>query len=171
MAPMMRSTRRDAFRRAITLLEVLVVVALSSLVMGVVVSFAIALQQSDRNVRSFFVRIERLSELAEALRTDIRRAADASLASEKKLAITLASGGEIQYELGESGCQRVVTTDDKTPATREFFAVGACESWTLEHGTPGRRPLVMVTMRYAETDKEAKSGPAPLLVYAALGAD
>jgi prepilin-type N-terminal cleavage/methylation domain-containing protein len=171
MAAMLLSPRRKPFRRAMTLIEILVAVALSSLVMGVVISFAVALQRSDRNVRSFAVRGERRSELADALRTDIRRATEASLPSEKILAIKLALGGELQYELGDGGCRRVAPARGDSPTQREFFAVGPAETWTLEQAAPGRRPLVMVTMQYAPKDKDSESRPAPLLVYAALGAD
>lgn len=153
-----------------TLIEVLVVVVLSSLVMGVVISFAVALQRSDRNVRAYAVRGERLSELGAALRSDLRQAADASQPQSKTLAIKLAGGHEITYELVVGGCSRVGGAADPFPE-REFFAIGAAESWTLEQGAPGRRPLIMVAMNFARTDKERESQPAPLLVYAALGAD
>jgi prepilin-type N-terminal cleavage/methylation domain-containing protein len=163
--------RRKLFRRAMTLLEVLVALVLSSVLMGVVVSFAVALQRSDRNVRSYALRAERRSELAEALRTDIRRAAEVALPSEKTLAMKLAGGGELQYELGDGGCQRVGAAAGESSPEREFFAVGPADSWTLERADSGRRPLVMLTMQYAQNDKDSESGPAPLLLYAALGAD
>jgi hypothetical protein len=154
-----------------TLVEVLVVVVLSSLVMGVVISFMVALQRSDRNMRSFPVRIERLSDLAEALRSDLRQAEAASLQSTMKLAINLGSGREINYELADRGCLRVVTAEGDSPQVREFFAVGSAEKWQLERNAGGRRPLAMVTMNFAERDNESESRPAPLVVYAALGAD
>jgi hypothetical protein len=162
--------RRDVLRSAMTLVEVLVVVVLSSLVMGVVISFTVALQRSDRNVRSFAVRIDRLSELASALRSDLRQAEDASLESTIKLAIKLGSGREIQYELADRGCLRVVAAEGNS-RVREFFAVGAAEKWLVERETGGRRPLVMITLQFAERDKSDESRPAPLVVCAALGAD
>jgi hypothetical protein len=153
-----------------TLIEVMVVVVLSSLVMGVMISFAVALQRSDRNVRGYAVRVERLSELGAALRSDLRQATDASLPETKTLAIKLAGGREIDYELADGGCRRVSDADQLWP-DREFFAIGAAESWTLERGATGRRPLIMVTMHFAKEDKDRESKPVPLLVYAALGAD
>jgi hypothetical protein len=153
-----------------TLVEVLVVVALSSLTMGVVVSLVIALQRTDRDVQTFAVRNERRSDLAEVLRADVRRAAEVARPSEKKLAIRLASGGEILYELADGGCRRIVAADGAPPRT-DFFAVGSAHAWKLGFGSPGRRPLIMLTMHYPEKDKKARSAGAPLLVYAALGAD
>jgi hypothetical protein len=163
--------QRDGLRSAMTLIEVLVVVVLSSLVMGVVISFTVALQRSDRNVKSFAVRIERLSELAAALRSDLRQAEDASLESAKKLAIKLGSGREIQYELADRGCLRMLSAEADSPAAREYFAVGSAERLQLERNAGGRGPLTMVTVHFVEKDKESESRSAPLLVYAALGAD
>jgi hypothetical protein len=153
-----------------TLIEVLVAVVLSSLVMGIVISFVVALQRSDRGARAFALRGERASELALALRSDLRQAAEASLSSAKTLAIKFAGGRAILYELADGGCQRVGGAPDQL-SEREFFAVGDAESWTLERDVTGRRPLIMVTMNFAKKDKERESQPAPLLVYAALGAD
>lgn len=153
-----------------TLIEVMVVVVLSSLVMGVMISFAVALQRSDRNVTAFTIRGERLNELGAALRSDLRQAAEASLPAPKTLAIKLAGGREIQYELVDGGCRRIGAAADPFPEW-EFFDIGAAESWTLERGATGRRPLIMATMHFAKEDKDRESQPAPLLVYAALGAD
>ena len=153
-----------------TLIEVMVVVVVSSLVMGVVISFAVALQRSDRNVRAYAVRGERLSELASALRSDLRQAADILRPTASTLQIKLAGGREIHYELIDGGCRRVGGSEQLWP-DREFFAVGNAESWTLERTALDRRPLIMVTMNSAKKDEENESQPAPLLVYAALGAD
>jgi prepilin-type N-terminal cleavage/methylation domain-containing protein len=165
------AAQHEKLRSAMTLIEVLVVVVLSSLVMSVVISFTVALQRSDRNMRSFAVRIERLGDLAEALRSDLRQAEETSLRSANQLAINLDGGGEIQYELADRGCLRVATTEGSFPPAREFFAVGAAEKWHLEREAGVRRPLAMVTLHFAERDKESESRPAPLVVYAALGAD
>jgi prepilin-type N-terminal cleavage/methylation domain-containing protein len=165
------AAQHEKLRSAMTLIEVLVVVVLSSLVMSVVISFTVALQRSDRNMRSFAVRIERLSELAEALRSDLRQAGETSLRSANQLAINLGGGREIQYELADRGCLRVATAEGSFPPAREFFAVGPAKKWQLEREAGGRRPLAMVTLHFAERDKESESRPPPLLVYAALGAD
>ena len=153
-----------------TLIEILVVVVLSSLVMGVIVTFAVALQRSDRNVRSLAVRGEQRSELAESLRSDIRRSAQVSLTSAKKLAMKLADGGEIQYELVDRGCRRIVNAGGDSPE-RGLFAVGDAESWELEQEEAGRRPLLIVTLHSTKADKKSKMDSPSLLVYAALGAD
>jgi hypothetical protein len=129
------------------------------------------MQRSDRNARAFAVRGERLCELAFSLRSDLRYAADASLPSPKNLAIKLAGGREIHYELVDGGCRRVSEAGDQLLPEREFFAIGAAETWTLDRAATGRRPLIMATMDFAKKDKDRESQPAPLLVYAALGAD
>jgi len=155
----------------VTLIEVSVVVALSSIVMGIVISLAIALQQSDRKLRWNGVHTERLTALAETLRTDIRAASDVSVSTEKTLVVASAGVGETRYELTAMGCRRIVAdVSAEAGSRRDFFAIDGAHSWIVERGTPGRRPLILVRMHYAK-DEDGSERAAPLLVYAALGAD
>ena len=138
--------------------------------MGIVISLAIALQQSDRKLRWNGIHAERLTALAETLRTDIRAASDVSVSTEKTLVVASAGVGETRYELTAKGCRRIADASAEAGSRRDFFAIEGAESWIVERGTPGRRPLILVRMHYAE-DEDGSGGPAPLLVYAALGAD
>jgi hypothetical protein len=159
-------------RAAMTLVEVAVVVAVSSIVMGVLVSLAIALFQRDRAIRSFAVESDRRSEMAELLRTDIRRATDVKLLSDNVLLVTLYNGTEVRYELAETNCKRTVSMPEGSKPRFDSFAVGKAVSWSLEPGPPGRRPLFIVTLNRATRTADASARPNPLLlVYAALSAD
>ena len=79
-----------AGRGGFTLIEILVVVTLSSIVMSVIVAVLVALIQKDRQVRLFGVHNERQGDLAEMIRTDIRAADDVSLAAQTVLLIEAA---------------------------------------------------------------------------------
>jgi hypothetical protein len=165
------SRRLCTSRSAMTLPEVMVGVALSSIVMGVLISLAIALKQRDRAIRSFAVESERRCELAELLRTDIRRAARVSLPDAMALVVTRPDGGETRYELTRAGCKRTVADSGGGKPRFDLFTVGSVTSWSLEPGPRGRRPLFAVTLNRASQKADKDSRRVPLLVYAALGAD
>jgi hypothetical protein len=50
-----------------------------------------------------------------------------------------------------------------------LFAVGEAARWQVERMASGRRPLVAVTLEQPADHGQTRA--APLLVYAALGAD
>jgi|SRR5688572_12739635 len=153
-----------------SLVEVTAAVAVSSLLMGTVVSLAIALKRADRNVRLADIHSSRLIELAETLRLDIRQGTSVTLSGNYALVISSAAGGESRYELGPQGCERNLGIgDNKT--RRDLFAIGRAESWSIEEGAPGRHPLYIVTLNRPKLDEDAKPRQMPLVVYAALGAD
>jgi hypothetical protein len=154
-----------------TLIEVTVVVALSSIVMGIVISLTVALKQKDRAMRAFAVESERLSELSETLRTDVRRANDLSRPADTMLVMSSPNNSQIQYELTASGCRRTVTKPGEAPTHVDLFAIGPAASWTIEQGPRGRRPLYIVTLHRLASAGDGESRVAPMLVYAALGAD
>jgi hypothetical protein len=107
--------------------------------------------------------------LAESVRSDIRRSVDATLPDEKTLLIAVAGGGQIRYEADQSGCRRNATGPaDVGPAT-DLFAIGRAESWRLERGETGIRPLLVANLEL-KPDRGA-APPAPIVVCAGLGAD
>lgn len=163
-----RRRSRDGF----SLVEMLVVIALSSLVMGVVVSLMIEFRQWDRLCRVKNTRNEQLLRLSSTLRSDIRRGNDVLLSVEGPLVVMTASGEQLRYELGPEGCRRtVVTRDDATPRD-DLFAIGQASKWNVERQPTGRRPLVAVTIENAEKRRDpAAPRWLPFLVYATLGAD
>jgi hypothetical protein len=163
--------RASAAARGMVLVEVLVVTALSTIVMGTVISLAVVMLQRDRAIRSFAVQRERQSELAEKLRTEIRQAIDVSLPAETMLVVTAVNGAQTRYELTRAGCRQTVTGPGRDNPGIDLFAVGPATSWTLEKGPPGRRPLFIVTLNRAAPNADPDARPAPLIVYAALGAD
>jgi hypothetical protein len=158
-------------RSAISLLEVMVVTAVSTVIMGAVIFLAIALKQRDHAVRKLAVESERQSELAETLRSDIRLASDVSLPAETLLVVTAPDGRQMRYELAASGCRRTVVEPGVTAPRVELFLVGAAALWELDNGPAGRRPLRIVTLRRPVATVDARASGMPLLVYAALGAD
>ena len=151
-----------------TLIEVVVVVALASILCGVAMSLLIGLRDWDRNMRQQSIQNEQLMRLSEMMRTDIRLAAEVSLPSNDAIIIRDSNQKQIRYELTPEGCHRIVTLPDAKPLA-DLFAVGRATTWTLEPGAPGNRPLFAVTLHRPSPDNEKRA--APLLVYAAVGAD
>jgi prepilin-type N-terminal cleavage/methylation domain-containing protein len=155
-------------RAAMTLVEVMVAVTVMSIMLGVAISFLIGLKHWDRKVHQFGLRNEQLTRLAESIRTDIRHATDVSLPSGNALVILLPGNKETRYELTPEGCRRLGMPGDARPLT-DLFSVGPATSWTVERDAPGNRSMFVVTLNHTQTDSETQL--APLLVYAALGAD
>lgn len=164
-------------RRGFSLIEMTVVIAVSSVLLGIVVSYIIALKQWDRNARSKSLRGMQMLALAESLRTDIRGGSDVLLSVEGPLVIMAGTGVQMRYEFRDEGCVRtVVTADVKTPDSeagrRDLFAVGGGGRWKVERKETGRRPLIEVTVEPSASENQSKeSWSPPLCVYAALGAD
>jgi hypothetical protein len=152
-----------------TLIEVLVATALASVVMGVVISLVVVLMQKDRQVRLFAVQSDRHNQLAEALRTDIRRADELSLVAPTVLVVRVPDEREMRYEITAGGCRRIVAEPGQRKPRVDFYAVGPAAAWSLKKGPPGRRPLYIATLQRTSATK--KLPETPFFVYAALGAD
>jgi hypothetical protein len=157
--------------RAMVLIEMMVVVALATMVMSVVISLTVSLKKRDQAIRTFGVHCERQGDLAELLRTDIRHALDVSLPAETLLVVTAQGGQQTRYELTATGCRRAVAMPGQKQPGIDWFAVGPASSWTLDEGPRGERPLLVVTLNYADSDSPTGSRLLPMLVYAALGSD
>jgi prepilin-type N-terminal cleavage/methylation domain-containing protein len=166
------STIRRRSRDGFSLVEMLVVIALSSLVLGVVVSLMIELRQWDRLCRTTSTRNEQLLRLASTLRSDIRRGSDVLLSVEGPLVVMTASGEQLRYELGPEGCRRTVLARDAAAPRDDLFAIGKASKWNVERRPEGRRPLLAITIRVEPKRNDPTAPPLmPFLVYASLGAD
>ena len=159
-------------RRGFSLVEMLVVIALSSLVLGLVISLMISLRDFDRLSSTKNTRNAQLLRLADTLRGDIRRGNDVSLSVEGPLVVMTASGEQLRYELGPDGCRRTVIKPGVARSSTDRFAIGEATKWNVERKAMGRKPLVAVTLEQ-QVHKNDPTAPKllPFLVYAALGAD
>jgi hypothetical protein len=171
----MKSSGRWRRRRSpagVTLVEAMVVVAVSSVILGMTAALLVSLKRADRNLRLAGVQNARMIELAERLRSDIRRGADISQPAENVLLVSTAAGEQRRYEVGREGCRRSVVLPDAPDARSDLFAIGPGNSWRIEEGPPGQRRLLIVTLNRPRPD-DANTGlrRTPLLVFAALGAD
>ena len=115
-------------RNGFSLVEMLVVVALSSLLMGVVVSLMLGLKQWDRLSRTNSTRNEQLLRLASTLRSDIRGGTDVLVSVEGPLVVMTASGEQLRYELGSEGCRRTVVAPGTADPRADFDCSGAVDS-------------------------------------------
>ncbi len=156
-------------RTAMTIAEVAVVVAVTSILLGVATSLLVGLRDWDRNARQRGVQNDQLVRLAETMRTDIRHATEVSTPTDQTLLILSPGEKRIQYELAPEGCCRVVTLPNEAKPIADLFAIGPATSWSLDADAPGARPLFVVTINRTSADNEQRA--APLLVQATLGAD
>jgi prepilin-type N-terminal cleavage/methylation domain-containing protein len=161
--------RRSDLRYAMTLVEIMVVVAISSVLLGVAISLVVGLQHWDRRFRDHALTGEHLARLSEAIRTDIRNASNVTLSVDTTLVVAT-HDREIRYELRPEGCLRVVKQLVGATERSELFTFGSAPSWELKRGTPGRRPIIIVSLQRPGA-KETDSIVTLLMVYAAMGAD
>ena len=157
-------------RRGFSLVEMMVVIALSAMVLGVVVSMMTGLRRWDRRFRARAVECDRLIALGDVIRADILTASDVGTPVNGQLVITSPAGESTRYELGRRGCTRTVEASEAVNRRTELFAIGPATAWNVSRDAAGRRPLVMVTLDRTEVDPQAPRR-VPLLVYGALGAD
>ena len=157
-------------RRATTLVELLAVTTLVAILLSIVVTLAVRLRQWDRQVRDHSQHANQLADLAESIRTDVRRATSVTLPEKNIIAIEGPDSREARYELQRGGCRRVSKTPGETSARTESFAIGPADSWKLDSAAPGRRPAYTITLERSDTDN-ATSRSAPFFVYASLGGE
>jgi prepilin-type N-terminal cleavage/methylation domain-containing protein len=162
--------RNSHNRRAMTLVELLVVVGLVSIVFSIVVLLAVRLRQWDHHVRDHSLHANQMATLADTIRADLRHATSVTLPEKKTVAIASSDRREIRYELQAGGCRRVVKTPGEASPKIETYAIGPAESWKLDTASPGRRPAYTITLGRGDPDKLTTQS-APFFVYAALGSD
>ena len=167
----MNRFRSAAGRRGMMLVEVCVAVALSTIVLGLVVSVAVALKQMDRRMQKRSVERERQLELAELIRTDIRLAAEVVLPSDKALVVRTTDGRQTRYEIAGDGIRRTIEMPDDKTVGNDLYAIPFVAAWEVERDESGRRPLVVVTMKRKFVENPYASKPIPFVAYAVLGAD
>jgi hypothetical protein len=160
--------QRRIYRPAMTLAEVMVTVAVSTILMGVVASLLFGLRKWDRSLREHSVQNEQLIRLAETIRADMREAVDVTMPSEDVLIVDAGDAGLSRYELSRQGCRRILATPGEANARIDLFAVGPAKSWGFERRV-GRLPMIELTMNRETLEGENRA--APLVVRAALGAD
>ena len=160
-----------AGRSGMMLTEVSVAVALSTIVLGLVISVAVALKQMDRRMHNRGVERQRQLELAELIRTDVRVAADVVVPSDESLVVRSAKGRQTRYEIASDGIRRTIHLPDGKAIGNDLFSIYFAEAWEMERDDSGRRPLVMVTLKRQLADTSRVAKPIPFVAYAALGAD
>jgi prepilin-type N-terminal cleavage/methylation domain-containing protein len=165
----LQNTGEQGRRPAMTLVEVMVSVAVTSVLAGIAISLLVGLRDWDRNMRRHSLHNEQMLRLAEQLRADIRQAVEVTLPSTEAIAIRSANEKLTRYELSPEGCRRVVTTPGQPASSTDVFAVGRTTSWGLAPGAPGRRSLFAVTLHRGIPNNNTQT--PVLVVHAAAGAD
>lgn len=97
----------DRNRRGVTLVEMLVVIAIGTVVMSAVVSGSATLLSVDRRVQNRADETAQLDQLVGRLRADLHGAEQARFDSEAdELLLTRADGDEVGYAFEPGGCVR-----------------------------------------------------------------
>jgi prepilin-type N-terminal cleavage/methylation domain-containing protein len=158
-------------RCGMTLIEVMVVATLTSILLGVMTSLAISLQQWDRRFRTTGLRFENQARLAEVLRSDVRNADNVSVPEKGAFILTSHDHYQKRYKLRPDGCERVVANAKNATESHEEFTIGMNGSWQVETDSSGRQPAVVVSFDESPTTGSKGIWSPNMYVYATLGAD
>jgi hypothetical protein len=162
-------THRKPVRVAMSLAEVMVVTAMTTILFGVALSLLISLRDWDQGMRRESRQNEQSMRLSEALRSDIRRAVEVTAPSPEAIVIRLLSDARVRYELSDRGCRRIESMPGETAPRSDWFDIGDATAWSFTPAAPGRRPAF--TIRLQQSEAPADKRLPMMLVHAAQGAD
>lgn len=154
-----------AGRRGFTLVEMSVVIVLSALVLGMLVTLLVSLIQFHKITTERALARREIDRLTDTLRRDLGMSVSVTTA-EREGRPTLILEGEdgqlAEYVLVGERCRWTGTPawwPDTTP--RDSFAIGPAEAWRVEQGGGATVSIVMKPRR------EHESRPPPIRVVAA----
>lgn len=156
-------------RCGFTLIEVMVVVALTTIVAALAITVLAAVKQWDRRLRDHDQANAQVLRLADTIRTDIRGSESVLQPTADTLVAQLGAGRKVRYVLDGDECRRMAEGAGEAAVDR--FAIGPASSWKLVRGEPGRRPQIVIELERSAAAGEAEARYVPLLVCGVLGAD
>jgi len=162
---MIRNARAPtARRRGKTLIELVVVVSLTSIVLSLAATTLVALYRIERQTRATSSQGQTLCSLASRLRQDAHAAQQATVAGGCELA--LADGRRIRYVAGPQGILREVTRGSAVEH-RDTFALAAPLAAEFQLAPVGQRSLVTLAIRRADRPARLYAPAVPDLTIAA----
>jgi hypothetical protein len=157
--------RQQHSRRATTLVEVMVVMTLTSMVLAAATGLIVQLRRWDNRVRANVVVGDETSRLAEAIRADVRIATKVAKSSRTVMTIVGPNNDETRYMLENDLCRREVKKPGAQVASIETFTIGPAVGWGVEPEASGRRLAYAISLERLSPE-EATSHTVPLYLYA-----
>lgn len=157
-------------RRAMSLIEVLTVMAVAMFLFGIILSLLHALVQWDRAMRSWSAADGEVERCVDALRDDVRHATDVTCPIDKLVVVDLPDGERIEYRLDEGYCRRRKIGSSETERAEQLFSIGLPGSWQLLKIESGGSPLVKILLKRLPS-RETDPAVPEVAVCAVLGAD
>lgn len=159
--------RRDC-RNGLTLIEVVVVFAMTSFVLVSSTVLLLSMMRSDRELRRGIEHISTYSKLSKTLRTDVHAAAEAEISKNDSeiqvLRIALADGKSIEYSKSIDGIERRVLEGKVTHRDQFRLPEEMTVKWHLEV-----EPSHTVLIAEFPTASDAASAPKPLPLECVVG--
>jgi prepilin-type N-terminal cleavage/methylation domain-containing protein len=168
--PTLERSLHSVQRRGMTLVEVSVAVAISTLLLGIAVTLLVRLQGWDARFRDDSVATRQVAQLAELIRGDVRSATNVAVESPKLLTVSLQGDRDVRYELLPSGCLRIVEHPVGKEEQRELFRVGRELTWNVESSQTGIYPNDVITLELA-VDEGTRVAKVLFVVSSNRGAD
>lgn len=135
-----RNGRHPALRLGLSLIEIMVVITLTSMLVGLVATYMATLLRLGNSTREQSVHRMQVERLTDSIRHDLRRAIGVTQSSDKVLEVQLPDGVAWRYVLENGRCTRSQPTDNGQENAKQVYTVGPTKGWRLEETThqPGR---------------------------------
>lgn len=139
-------------RSGYTLAEMLVVIVLTSTIMGTMTVTLFSLNRADQRVRDDLTQQIQLQRMIQTLRSDVHQAVEMELErSRDSLALSMRDGLQIRFQLEGECLQREVKQDGRTIARDEFWLPPCTARWQIDRSQVA--PKAVLTLSRIEPAK------------------
>lgn len=143
-------------RRAYTLLEMLVVIAVGAVVIGIASTLAVSLLDLRGKRRAEHEASRCMLELQQQWRTDVRSAMRGVVGQDGAIvALTLPDGTVVQYRQEGAALHRTVHSDKKLGGRDHYLLPEGAQLECALPGTPGE--VATLTIQYSPSAKQDRS--------------
>jgi type II secretory pathway pseudopilin PulG len=163
----MNSPAMTSRRRGKSLIEMLILISLTSVVLGIVSTTLVALFKTDRQVRRDLVQLTTLARLGSRFRTDAHAARSCQI--DKTCDLTLADGRLIRYSFEGQRLSREVRRGDAIEHRDAFVLPDTAAVGFDKPATHGGRLVRLSITAQERSDKPYLTAVRPATIDAAVG--
>ena len=147
----LRTTRRIAQRRGVTLVETVGLVLVIGLLLGLSASVLNQAFRVHRDSLYSFRQLQQMQIWAERFRSDVHAAAAVDVQAEQ-ITLTRPGGTQVSYQLKNTGLVRQATDGEQLLASNDWSALGVSRAqWSVDRDK--RYPLVRCQLTFVSSAK------------------
>lgn len=147
-----------------TLMEMLVVIALTAVLLGSAVSMIVSLMAYRSGSNQRVLEISEQNRLTDVLRRDLRQAKSVSIDSESVLSIIDEQNEPVRYSLTGAACRRDCTQAEGTQRRFEQYQIGDYSAWEIVELSDGNESLLEVDIKPGSKESVGPVSPTLRIV-------